>query len=276
MCKVSLKGVKMDNKSFVDKQVALCTKSPTYKYLADNYKLYTLLKDRSIKDFGENLFVKYCANREVCGDVCIGRPIPMYPEVMPMVQELNNVTVGTYKGQSVWLVKVSLCDGCPIKNFCTAMCPTVDDYFNRHESEYEVNEVNMVDIHSLREGELEEEIYRIDSIGKLKDPVERMKVLGCLAWDVLSERQKYVVTQRLYTDTDFEHIAITLGVSRQAACKLFGTGYQKLIEYSKARVDLTKNYDEVRYKYYVENKNIKNIAKELNISKNNVASKLLK
>jgi predicted DNA-binding protein YlxM (UPF0122 family) len=97
-----------------------------------------------------------------------------------------------------------------------------------------------------------------------------------LAWDVLSEKQKYAVTQRLYTNLEFEEIGKNLHISRQAACKLFGTGYQKLVEYSKARVDLQKNPDEVRYKYYVEGKSIKNIAKELNISKNSVSAKLLK
>lgn len=232
---------------FLTNQRPTCDKFPFYSLFADNYELYIELKNRSIKDFGDNLFAKRCSNRFFCSTSCVGRPIPKYPELDSVITQSNNLKTGEYKGKEVWLVSVIDCESCPVKTSCNALCGSMVSFLDKHEPEEAIYEDRLMSLDIFDEETLSEamEVETADTASF------NISLSNDIPWDCLSSNQKYIVQAKFYTMKSEREIAEDLDIHIRAVQKMVKTAIRKLEEFSKARecleVDKSNKFAELYY-----------------------------
>lgn len=221
----------MDFNSFIKKQYPLCSGLPFYKDLVSQ-NLYYKLAERSEADFnGRNLFEQGCANARICDDVCLGRPIPMYPELEAIVAKYSP-SQGEWGGHKVWLIKVDTCKTCPFKPSCTKLCPSMSSFNNKdtNRDDFKLEMAAPIDhvtddwVETLSNIE-EEEVWHTKMELTSDD----------IAWDCLSEAQKAAVLLVQVQGKTYEQAAELRGVAAKNVHKAHESGMARLKEFGLAR-----------------------------------------
>jgi hypothetical protein len=216
---------------FLTNQRPVCDRFPFYNLFSDNYELYVILKNRSIADFGENLFAKRCSNRFFCSTSCVGRPIPKYPELDGVIKHSNKLESGIYKGKEVWLLTVIDCEQCPVKTSCNALCGSMVSFLDKHDAEEAIYEDKLIPLESLIEEDLSEAMEAESAEIKGFD----LSLVEDIPWDCLTSNQRYIIQAKFYTMKSEREISEDLDIHVRAVQKMVGTALSKLKEFSKAR-----------------------------------------
>lgn len=224
----------MDYSSFIKTQYPLCMGLPFYKALVQN-NLYFKLVERSEVDFsGRNLFDQQCPNARICDDSCLGRPIPKYPELEPILRKYD-LTEGTWNGQEVWFLKVDTCKTCPFKGDCTKMCPAMSA-FDKKNSNLDDYKLEMATPLELMSEEWAEELFLDDEeegwFSQLNISTDD------IAWDCLSEAQQAAILLVQVQGKTYEQAAELRGVAAKNIHKAHLSGMDRLKEFGLARIAL--------------------------------------
>lgn len=215
---------------FLTTQKPLCLGLPFYKALI-SANLYYKMVERSEMDFnGRNLFEQGCPNARICDDECLGRPIPMYPELTSIIAKYNT-TEGMWNGKPVWFLKIDTCKTCPFKAECTKVCPSMDafDGRNKNREDYYLEMASPIDDVA---DEWLEQLYLADE----EVWHNQMQLEGTdIAWDCLTEPQKTAVMLVEVQGKTFDQASTITGVYKNAIFEAHASGMARLKEYGLAR-----------------------------------------
>lgn len=241
---------------FLLKQAPICTKFPLYNTLKDNRELYLKLSKQSMNDFNENLLAKRCSKADFCTDECLGRPIPMYPELRAAASQLEGLEAGLYKGKEVWLLKATQCDTCPFKDSCDSLCGTMADFLDKDKSQVSPSTERTQEY-------IEEVIYEEAELNVYKATYTREDI----PWDILNEQQRKIVELRTLYCKDWDDIAQVLDITRQACSKIFKRAIKKLKR--SGRMIKAKDNNEIRSDY-IKGMSVEDIAAKYDITERTV------
>lgn len=191
------------------------------------------------------MFEAKCPNASICTSSCLGRPIPQYPELEPVIKRYNPEE-GSWNGQKVWLLKVETCGTCPFKSSCTKMCPSMYAFSARDKNREDLNLEMSAPMDELTDEWLEKLYYHDEEEGW----VSKMEVTReDIAWDCLSEAQNAAVIMILVQGKTFEQAAQARGVAAKNIHKAYESGMARLKEFGLARRALQTDFS---CKYAIE------------------------
>lgn len=214
------------------------------------------IKEETVEIYGYSMDA--CTKRKACfTKTCIGRELPWKsPTAKPYLEKLK----ATHRIQNDELF-IDNCSSCPIAKTCTSTCSQVNDFINR-TSEPEMQFVYQENLESYNQ-------EQVQASG------ERPKEQGLeLPWDILTPAKARVIRKYLYEQKDFLLVAKELSLNNQAEAKYsYYSAINKLSEwavmrkfYTENKNNLTNQQKQVIYEVYFNNKELTDLAKELNIS----------
>lgn len=242
---------------FLKKQAPICSKFPLYNSISIDRELYLKLAKLSMTEFNENLLARRCAKADFCGSECLGRPIPMYPELRASASLLDGLEVGLYKGKEVWLLKATQCDTCPFKNDCDTMCGTMSDFLDKDLPQTAPSPDRTQEY-------FEEVIYEEAEIASWKTKYSREDI----PWDILNEQQRKIIELRTLYCKDWNDIAAEVGVTRQVCSKIFKRAIRKLKK--SGQLIKAKDTNEIAQDYHIRGMSVKDIAEKYEIGERTV------
>ncbi len=216
---------------FLTTQKPLCLGLPFYSELI-RLNLYYKLAERSEMDFkGRNLFEQGCPNARICDDECLGRPVPMYPELASVIAKYNP-SRGVWNGHDVWILKVDTCKTCPFKTECKQVCPSMNafDGRNKNRDDYFLELASPIE---ELDDEWLEKLYQSEDSEVWHNA---MQLTGTdIAWDCLTEPQKTAILLVEVQGKSFEQASTIAGVYKNAVFEAHASGMARLKEYGLAR-----------------------------------------
>lgn len=260
-----------DFTAFLKRQTPLCMGLPLYKDLVAAGTFYSV-SERSEEDFnGRNLFEQECPKSRICDGECLGRPIPMYPEIEPLVSKYGLVP-GTFQDRDVWILKVDTCGTCPFKSECTKVCPSMSAFHERTRNKEDYFLANCSDMTSVTDVWLEKLYFDNEE----ESWSNKMQLSGDdIAWDCLSEPQKAAVFMVLVQGKSFDQVAIIKKVDKKTVRQAYDSGMSKLKEYGLARRALKADRSCLfSIEYYENSNNIKGLADSFGVSTYTVSTKV--
>lgn len=256
---------------FLVSQKPLCLSLPFYKELV-NHNLYYKLAERSERDFqGRNMFEQICPKATICDAKCMGRPVPMYPELEHIIQKYNP-SIGLWNNIPVWLLSIDTCTTCPFVAQCTKVCPSMGAFTDRNKSTEDYYVESSSDLEILSEQWMEKLYLAEEEEGW----IDRMKLTADdIAWDALTEPQKAAIVLVQIKGLSFEQAANKLGIYKRSVQKSLESGMETLKEYGLARRAL-KNDRTCKFSiaFYENLNNIEGIAMTHSVSKGLINRKL--
>jgi hypothetical protein len=258
---------------FLKKQTPICLGLPFFKELVSS-NLYYKLAERSEADFGgRNLFDQTCANARICDEECLGRPVPMYPELESIIAKYKP-TQGAWNGKPVWLISIDTCKTCPFKSECKKVCPAMSafDRRNRNVEDYHLEMTSPIE--DLRDEWLEQ-LYMMEDGEEWHS---QMQLDGTdIAWDCLSEPQKAAVMMVEVQGMTHDRAAVLRGVSDTAIAKAHASGMARLKEYGLARIALKEDRSCLfAIEYYENGNDIQGLADSFGVSTFTASTKVAK
>jgi len=210
-----------------------------------------------MSDFNENLLARRCSKADFCTSECLGRPIPMYPELRASASLLEGLEVGLYKGKEVWLLKATQCDSCPFKEDCDTMCGTMSDFLDKDLPQASPS------IERTQEY-VEEVVYEEAELATWKGKYSREDI----PWDILNEQQRKIVELRTLYCKDWDYIGREVGITRQVCSKIFKRAIRKLKR--SGRLIKAKDNNAISQDYHVKGMSVKEIAEKYEIGERTV------
>jgi len=242
---------------FLKKQAPICSKFPLYHTADLSDGLYYELAKRSMTDFNENLLARRCSKADFCGSECLGRPIPMYPELRASASLLDGLEVGLYKGKEVWLLKATQCNTCPFKNSCDSMCGTMSDFLDKDLPQTAPSPDRTQEY-------FEEMVYEEAEVSTWKTKYTRDDI----PWNILNEQQRKIVELRTLYFKDWNDIALEVGITRQVCSKIFKRAIRKLKK--SGQLMKAKNDNEISNDYHISGMSVKELAEKYGIGERTV------
>ena len=237
-----------------------CTTRPWAYLIPIDIRIETLaqVKVECVQIYGHDF--EECDKRKVCfTKTCMGRDLEWKsPTALPYLQRFAKI-VGINEGDQYKIT--TDCQKCPIYKTCTSTCSQVNDFINR-SSDPQVQFVYQENLETSNE-------EYTQSKG------ERPKEQGLeLPWDILTPAKARVIRKYLYEHKDFLIVAKELDLNNQAEAKYFYySAINKLSEwavmrkfYNENKNSLTNQQKQVIHEVYINNKDLTELAKELNVS----------
>ena len=261
----------MDNLSYKKKyKPSACTRAP-WEYLIPfevRKEVMRQINQECMDIYGYSY--EECPKRMICiGKSCIGRPLPWdSPTARPYLEKLAETQ--TIENEELFIQ--TDCSSCPLFTTCKSPCFQIDDFLQR-------DRVQEPQLHyQAKTSTLDHLSENIPLELSKSSESEALFGTGDIPWDCLPTQKQQIIKKYLYEQLDFKYIAEQLGVNNQARCKKeFYYGLTKLSEFAIMRKfieeegsNLTEQQKILLKKTYIENKTYKEIAKELEVSAQNV------
>ena len=251
---------------FKKKQYGICTSFPLFEKIENDLKLYRKLSRRSEEDFGENLFGKSCAKREMCTGNCLGRPVPKYKEIQELVKDYDgDYETGIYKNQEVYLFKATLCSTCPFAQSCAQPCDSLESFLEKDESGVEPYENRIVEYRDY----IDYDNFITFQERPKESPVD-------IPWNVLSLEQTQVVELRALYCLTWKEVAQEMNQRVSYSRRLFQRAIKKLKRVAKA-IKRTKQETDASVDLFIKKGlTIEEIAEKQGIANRTVYNRLAK